>query len=154
MSVEVVQKYKLLGVYISSDLSWNFYIDYIVKKANKRLYALRPLRKAGVTKVDLVSIYCSLIRSVLESCAPVWAALPVCLQSALEVVQKRALGIIFPHTAYEVALADAGLSPLVDRRTELSTKFITKAKQLEPLRSMIPTRSIVSHGYSSRSGTQ
>ena len=70
-SVEVVQKYKLLGVYISSDLSWNFHIDYIVKKANKRLYALRALRKAGVTKVDLVSIYCSLIRSVLEYCAPV-----------------------------------------------------------------------------------
>ena len=53
-----------------------------------------------------------------------------------------------------MALAADGLSPLVDRRTELSIKFITKAKELEPLRSVIPTRSIVSHDYSLRSGTQ
>ena len=43
-----VDNYKLLGVYISSDLSWNEHVDFIVKKAIKRLCSLRVLRKAGV----------------------------------------------------------------------------------------------------------
>ena len=37
--------YKLLGFYISEDLSWNSHIEHIVKKANKRLYALHTLKK-------------------------------------------------------------------------------------------------------------
>ena len=61
-----VDNYKLLGVYISSDLSWKEYVDFIVKKATKRLYSLKVLRKASVQQADLVRIYCSLIRSVLE----------------------------------------------------------------------------------------
>lgn len=46
------------------------------KKANKRLFALRLLTKSGATPDDLVKIYCSLIRSVLEHASPVWAVLP------------------------------------------------------------------------------
>ena len=33
-----VDNYKLLGVYFSSDLSWKEHVDFIVKKATKRLY--------------------------------------------------------------------------------------------------------------------
>ena len=39
-TVECVTTYKLL-VIISNDLKWNEHIDYISKKASKRLYALR-----------------------------------------------------------------------------------------------------------------
>ena len=45
--IERVVTYKLLGVYISDDLSWNVHIEHIVKKANKRLYALRALKIKG-----------------------------------------------------------------------------------------------------------
>ena len=38
--IDRVVTYKLLGVYISEDLSWNAHIEHIVKKANKRFYAL------------------------------------------------------------------------------------------------------------------
>ena len=51
-------------------------IDYLFKKVNKRLYALRILKKSGVPVDDLVKIFCALIRSVLEYTSPVWAALP------------------------------------------------------------------------------
>ena len=47
--IERVVTYKLLGVYNSEDLSWNVHIEDIVKKANKRLYALRTLKKSGLT---------------------------------------------------------------------------------------------------------
>ena len=71
--IERVVTYKLLGVYISDDLSWNVHIEHIVKKANKRLYALPALKKSGLTITQLVQVYCSIVRSVLEYACPVWA---------------------------------------------------------------------------------
>ena len=35
--IERVTTYKSLGVILSSDLKWNSHIEYIVKKANKKL---------------------------------------------------------------------------------------------------------------------
>ena len=46
--IERVKSYKLLGEYVSEDLSWNDHVEYIVKKANKRFYALRALKKSGL----------------------------------------------------------------------------------------------------------
>ena len=40
--IERISTYKILGVYISSDLKWDYHIDYIVKKANKRLFPKDP----------------------------------------------------------------------------------------------------------------
>ena len=87
--IERVVTYKLLCVYISEDLSWNVHIEHIVKKANKRLYALRALKKSGLTMKQLVQVYCSIVRSVLEYACPVWAALPKYLDDAIESVKKK-----------------------------------------------------------------
>jgi hypothetical protein len=46
--IERVSSYKLLGVYLNNDLSWNLHCDYFTKKANKRLYILRILRRARI----------------------------------------------------------------------------------------------------------
>ena len=65
---------------------------YIVHKANKRLYTLsRVLRKSGVHQVDLVSIYCSLTRSVLSYAAPVLAAIPDYVSDLIELLLKKQL---------------------------------------------------------------
>ena len=89
-----VSSFKLLGVTLSKDLSWNDHCDEMLKKACKRLYALRSLKAAGLNQKDLVLVYCSLVRSVVEYASPVWAALPIYLQDMLEAVQKKALHII------------------------------------------------------------
>ena len=67
---------KLLGVYISNNFSWAAHCEYLVKKANSRLYAIRQLKKCSVPQGDLVSIYCSLMRSVLEYASVVFANRP------------------------------------------------------------------------------
>ena len=46
--VESVSSFKLLGVMLNDDLSSADHVDYAVKKANSRLYALRLLKKAGL----------------------------------------------------------------------------------------------------------
>ena len=48
-TVDVVSQFKLLGVIISSDQTWNSHIDYICSKASKRLYSIRILKSFGNT---------------------------------------------------------------------------------------------------------
>ena len=79
--VERVASFKLLGVYISRDLTWDAHVDYILKKANKRLYILRALRRSGVSVPDMVNIYCAVIRSVVEYASPVFSDLPAFLSA-------------------------------------------------------------------------
>ena len=56
--IDRVQSYKLLGLHISNDLTWNSHCETAYKKAVKRLYGLRVLKKAGMSTGDLVSVYC------------------------------------------------------------------------------------------------
>ena len=80
---------KLLGVTISQDLTWNKHVDNIVKKAGKRLYMLYQLKRAGITQKDLVTVYVSVERPVLEYACPVWHTnLPQYLSDNIEVIQK------------------------------------------------------------------
>ena len=69
---------------VSDDLSWNAHCEYIYDKATKRLYGLWILKKSGLSPSDLVSVYSSTNRSVLEYASPVWAAIPSYLSDLLE----------------------------------------------------------------------
>ena len=40
---------KILSITLSSDLKWNVYINETIKEANKRLYFLVLLKRAGVS---------------------------------------------------------------------------------------------------------
>ena len=46
--IEQVSTLKLLGVHLSEVLTWAVHCDYIVKRANRRLYALRQLNKCKI----------------------------------------------------------------------------------------------------------
>ena len=108
---------KLLGVTISQDLTWNKRVDTIVKKAGKRLYMLYQLKRAGITQKDLVSVYVSVVRSVLEYACPVWHTnFTQYLSDNIEVIQKRALKCIFPGWGYVEILRRVNLDTLNVRR--------------------------------------
>jgi len=100
---------KLLGVHLSVNLTWNEHVTHIVKKGSMRLYAIRALRKCRLTDRQLILVYCSIIRSVLEYTSPVWAGLTQYLSDQIESIQKTALKIIFPSLCYEDALKKSGL---------------------------------------------
>jgi len=113
-NLEVVDHAKLLGVTATSNLSWNIHVFEIVKKASKRLYFLRQLKRAQVEKADLLRFYTSCIRSVCDYAIPVFhASLSQYLTDDLERVQKRALSIICPTLSYDNALASLDLELLV-----------------------------------------
>ena len=110
-----VSSFKLLEVTLSNDLFWNDDCDEMLKKACKRLYALRSLKAAGLNQKELVLVYCSLVRSVVEYASPVWAVLPIYLQDMLQAVQNKALYIIFGKMEYKEAMETTVLQSLCAR---------------------------------------
>ena len=90
--VETVEYAKLLGVTLSNDLTWNRHVDCIVKKkAAKRVYMLYQLKRAGISQLDLVTVYIRVVRPFLEYACPVWHTnLPKYLSDSIELIQNRA----------------------------------------------------------------
>ena len=117
MPVEKVDHVKLLGVTFSCDLTWNKHVENIVGKASKRLYMLYQLKRAGINQSDLVSVFLSIIRPVLEYACPVWHTnLPTYLSDSIELIQKRAMKSIYPGQSYADVLQCMGLTTLNERR--------------------------------------
>ncbi|KAK2165611.1 hypothetical protein NP493_1358g00002 [Ridgeia piscesae] len=120
---------KLLGVTISQHLTWNKHVDNIVKKAGIRLYMLYQIKRAGITQKDLVSVYVSVVRPVLEYACPVWHTnLPQYLSDNIEVIQKGALKCIFPGLGYAEILRRVNLDTLNVRRESICQKYFDKIK--------------------------
>ena len=70
--IERVNSTKLLGLYVSNDLTWEDHVNQIYKKAAKRLYSLVMLKRAAVSVHDMVTHYTVTIRPVMEYCCQVW----------------------------------------------------------------------------------
>ena len=68
-----VSSAKILGMYISVDLKWNTHITHIVSKASKRLYFLRLLKRSGVDRYSLLTVFTTCIRPVLEYGCQAWS---------------------------------------------------------------------------------
>ena len=100
-------------------------------------FAIRALKKSGVATEDLVLVYCSLIRSVVEYACATFANLPRYLANALEKVQRRALVIILPGISYELSLSTTGLTTLEERGAALCTRFIQRFDMTSPLYNLI-----------------
>lgn len=57
---------------------------------------MRHLKEAGLPNTDLVKIYASMVRSVIEYAVPAYHSLLTSTQAGeLEVLQKKVLKIIF-----------------------------------------------------------
>ena len=79
---------------------------------------------------DLVSVYCSIVRSTVEDASPAWAALSQYLSNMLESVQKQAMRVIFPGFRYKDVLDVAGLDPIYVCCVDWCKSFVIKAKEV------------------------
>ena len=115
------------------------------KATSKRLFVLRTLKRVGLGTNDLALVYCS-----IEYASPVWAAIPLYLDKLIESVQRKALKIIFGQVDYTEALVLAGLEPLSDRRVGACKRFAATARQMSPLKNIIPSPAVIEAHYSIR----
>ena len=136
--IERVSHCTLLGVIIKDKLNWQEHVDKLHKKASSRLYFVSQLKRTKMSSLDIVKVYISLVRSVLEyACQLRHAGLTDHQRDMLESIQQRALKIAFPSLDYEEALVSAKLQSLYQRRQELCRRLFNSAQdpshKLHPL---------------------
>ena len=140
---EVVDKVKLLGTIITSDLTWTQNTSYLVKKAYRRMQLLHNVAMFSRDKNDLKCIYITFIRPILEQSAVVWhSSLSIENSNDLERVQKASIRLIMGkiHTNYENSLQLLGLKTLKERRIELCLNFAKKTTRSEKMKHIFPPR--------------
>ena len=94
-ALEVIYELKLVGLVVTSDLTWGAHINYTVDRVNKVIWQLVRFRQLGATRGQLLTYYTLKIRSVLMFGAVCFhSSLSVELSRRLELQQKRCLRVI------------------------------------------------------------
>jgi hypothetical protein len=129
VKLDRVNECKILGLYISDDLSWSRNCREICTKAYSRLQMITKLKYVGVNIDDLLDIYILYIRSITEYCSVVFrSSLTTELSSKLERIQKTCLRVILAemYVDYPSALEMCGLETLSARRQKRCLDFALK----------------------------
>ena len=145
--IERATQAKVICVTVSSDLSWNAHVDEIVAKARKRVYMIYQLKRAGINQIDLIRIYVSVIRLVVEYACPVWHTnLPKYLSDNIEIIQKRCLKTIFSGFTCEDILQMVNIPTLHDRRSAICKPYFGRMRRGDhKLNKLLPDTRMVSY---------
>ena len=125
-----VSECKILGLYISDNLSWSRNCREICMKAYSRLQMITKLKYVGVNTEDLLDIYILYIRSIAEYCSTVFhSSLTVEQSEKIERIQKTCLKVILGDMFidYASALEMSGLETLFSRRKSRCLNFALKS---------------------------
>lgn len=131
--LEPTSIFKDLGVFFDPTLNFKAHYNFIVNKAFKLLGFIRR----SLSDLDNVncfkSVYCSLVRSVLEYSSSVWSPFYKCHIDNLERVQKRFLRFIAfklkipsEHIVYLDLMKVLNIPTLENRREMLDLVFLFK----------------------------
>ena len=140
-NLEVIDKTKLLGAIITSDLKWHENTKFIVKKANRKMIMLHKFSKFTNNKAHLIHIFKSQVRGVLEYCSTVWhSSLTEADSNDIERVQKAAVRLIMgnKYQGYKGALQYMSLDSLKERREKMALNFAKKSLKLDKFSELFP----------------
>ena len=127
-----VDELTILGVTFDARCGWSSHFDKVVKNASRRLYALRLLRST-LNKKQLIIVYNSLLRSILEYCGPLFLGMSEKDRHRLDGLQKRFHRLLCGRSCKEDCLES-----LNDRRCNTSLKFLEKIKEDHVLNEILP----------------
>jgi hypothetical protein len=129
--LEVIYSLKLVGLVITSDMTWNAHIDYTIKRINSTLWQLVRLKQLGASRQKLIEFYVLKIRSILMFGAVCFhSALSQDLSRRLELQQRRSLITILgpDYRSYRRALELTGLPRLDNLRAKACLSWAIKAQ--------------------------
>ena len=127
--LECLEKTKLLGIFLTSDLKWGAHIREVYLKAISKMWLLRRLKSVKLESDVILDYYLKEIRPLAEHGVVIWnSGLTKGQINDLEKIQKVAFRIILDesYTSYDVACTLLNVSPLQYRRSDLCTKFAIK----------------------------
>ena len=146
--IERVTQATVLGVTLSSDLTWNAHVDTIVSKARKRVFTIYQLKRAGISQCDLLRVYVSVIRPVLEYACPVAYAARYDIRACQCICQttlKLFKRVVSGHS-YDEARSISNLPTLFERRTKLCQSYFRKMHNADhKLNKLLPNQRNISY---------
>ena len=98
-----VDNYQLLGVYFSSNFSFNVHFDYICKRASRLVGFISRCTK-GMPHDSFLLLYKTLVLPVLLYCGSVWIPSNVSHINRIEAIQRRATRIIY-HRKFQQSIS-------------------------------------------------
>jgi len=134
--LKIENKAKFLGLIFDSKLNWNEHVTYLEQKCNKRLNLMRAVagNAWGANKKALLTIYRSLIRSVIDYGAIAYNSASDSTKKRLDIIQHKALRIAcgsFGSTFAAAMQVETGEMPLDLRRSQQEIKYTVKVKATE-----------------------
>ena len=125
-SLQKVDHYKYIGVWLSHNLTWTRHIEETCKSASRQLGVIYWGFYRHSSQDTLKQLYLSLVRSKLEYAAPVWDPQYTTLRHKLEKVQKLASRICTKNWSsdYEYLLNITNLPGLSVRREHLKLTYL------------------------------
>ena len=101
--LEIVEETKILGIMVSDSLRWDSHVNYMLKKAYKKVWLLRRLKLLKLDSDILLDFYCKEVRSVLEFGAPVWhSGLTNQMSNLIERIQKICIQLILGDCQFKI----------------------------------------------------
>ena len=140
-NIEMVDKMKILGTIVRSDLSWDDNCNLLIKKVNARMQLLRGVQGFGASTAEMVHLWTVFCRSVLEQSCAVWnSSLTQENKDDLERTQKTFAKLVLKekYKNYEDALRTLNLDSLENRRNYLNLKFAQSGIKNENLKDLFP----------------
>jgi hypothetical protein len=144
-TIEVIEKTKLLGTIITTDLKWDENTALLVKQGNARMQLLKKVASFTKNRQDLKEIYILFVRSILEKSSVVWhSSITKENEKDLERVQKTAVRVILGKhfVNYKDAIETLKIKTLKRRREELCLNFAKKCTQHQKFRKIFPKNKI------------
>ena len=129
--LEVVYELKLVGLVVTSDLSWGAHVNYTVERVSKVIWQLVRFRQLGATREQLLTFYTLKIRSILMFGSVCFhSSLTQELTRQLELQQRRCFLIILgqEYQSYRQARQLTGIPSLEESREAACLRWARRAQ--------------------------
>lgn len=119
---------KILGFWFDRRPTVSFHISKICEHFRAKLWSLRWMRRSGMGQNDLLFVYQSSLRPIIEySCVTYGPMLNARMAGDLERLQLRAFKIVFGiNVSYSTVLKETSIGSLQDRRKSRLRAFAEK----------------------------
>eukprot|EP00732_Lithocolla_globosa_P002154 Lithocolla_globosa_v1_NODE_1323_length_2656_cov_23.532696.p2 type:complete len:158 gc:universal NODE_1323_length_2656_cov_23.532696:140-613(+) len=135
--IEIVPKYKYLGIIIANDLSWKPMIAYIRDSSRRKLFALMTFSKRNniTSPKTLEFLYkCT----ILEYGAVIWGFAEIPELETIQLMMGRFILKVSQSTANVAVISELGWFMLITRRKELILRYLHLIKSIEAYPSTCP----------------
>ena len=119
---------KIIGFHFNTKPTVGFHVEIMCQKFRCKLWSLRQLKKSGMGQVDLLVVYKTILRPVLEyACVTYGPMLTEEMNKNIEKLQLRVMKIIYGRTvSYNTVLEMTSLEILRERREKKLLRFAQK----------------------------